>query len=398
MLGYSPPCLEDVDEEYINSVDEIAAEGIRNYATPGCQLSVVKNGSIVFEKSYGYFTYDSLKAVDRRTIYDLASITKVIATLPSIALLIDQGKIDLDDSISQHLPGFVSSNKSNVTIKQLLAHNGGIRSYIPFWRWAMNGDRLESFYYKTKEDEKQDIRSYGIEFHPAMRDSLTAWITKSDLIKNTENYNYSDLGYMILHLLVESVAEQPFDQFVEENFYQPMGLNISFNPINKGFSYQTIAPTEFDERYRNEQVWGEVHDRNAHVFGGVAGHAGLFANATDLAKMMYMLTNGGYYAGQQFLKKETLELFNIRYFKNNRRGLGWDKKDWNKDAASSLASDSSFGHTGFTGTMVWADPGTDLIYVFLSNRIYPDSNNDKLMELNIRTEIHDVIYKSIMDE
>ena len=307
-------------------------------------------------------------------------------------------KSNLTDPIGKHLQDFSGSNKSQVTIKQLLAHNGGIRSYIPFWKRAMRGDRLNSFFYKTREDEANDVRSYGIEYHPSMRDSLESWLRKSDLTRNPQKYLYSDLGYMILHMLVETVAQKPFDQFLSENFYEPMRLNIGFNPGSKGISKTNIAPTEYDHLFREDQVWGEVHDRNAHIFGGVSGHAGLFSNATDLAKMMYMLSNDGYYAGRQYLKKETLELFNARYFANNRRGLGWDKKDWRRDGASNQATDSSFGHTGFTGTMVWADPEKKLIYVFLSNRIYPDSKNEKLMELNIRTEIHDVIYESIINE
>lgn len=397
VVGYSSAEYEGLKEE-IQWVDDVAKIGIEKYATPGIQLSVVKNGSVVYEKSYGHFTYDSLKAVENSTLYDLASVTKVIATLPAIALLVDQGKIKLDDPIGKHLPDFSGSNKSHVTIKQLLAHNGGIKSYIPFWKRAMRGDRLNSFFYKTTEDEVNDVRSYGIEYHPSMRDSLKSWLRRSDLISKPEKYKYSDLGYMILHMLVETVAEKPFDQFLSENFYEPMGLNIGFNPSAKGISKTNIAPTEYDHLFRDNQVWGEVHDRNAHIFGGVSGHAGLFSNATDLAKMMYMLSNDGYYSGKQYLKKETLDLFNARYFPNNRRGLGWDKKDWRRDGASSQATDSSFGHTGFTGTMVWADPEKELIYVFLSNRIYPDSKNEKLMKLNIRTEIHDVIYESIINE
>ncbi len=397
VVGYSTTVFEGMRDD-IEHVKAVAKKGIDEYAMPGCQLAVIKNGSIVLEGSYGYYTYDSLKAVENSTIYDLASVTKVIGTLPAIALLIDQGKIQLDDPIGSHLPDFENSNKSHVTIKQLLAHNGGIRSYIPFWRRTMKGDRLNSFYYKTVEDERNDVRSYSFEYHPSMRDSLKSWITKSDLIGNPRKYNYSDLGFMILHMLVETVAQQPFDQFLEENFYEPMGLNIGFNPRTKGFLLEHIAPTEYDHLFRDDQVWGEVHDRNAHIFGGVAGHAGLFSNASDLAKMMYMLSNGGYYNSKQYLKEETLDLFNFRYFRNNRRGLGWDKKDWVRDGASNLASESSFGHTGFTGTMVWSDPEEDLIYVFLSNRIYPDAKNEKLMELNIRTEIHDVIYTSIINE
>ncbi len=397
-IGYSSPSLEGLDETHLKKIDDLVKEAIQKYATPACQLAIVKNGSIVLEESFGHFTYDSLKRISNETIFDLASLTKVMATLPAVALLIDQGKIDLEDSISQHLPSFEHSNKSDVTIRELLAHNGGLRSYIPFWSMAMDGDRLDAFYYKTAEDKAMDIRTYGVESHPALSDTLKNWIVNSNLIKNPERYNYSDLGFMVLHLLVEAVSGQVFDEFLEENFYAPMNLSIVFNPKEKGFSFENIAPTEYDSRYRNGLVWGEVHDRNAHVFGGIAGHAGLFSHASDLAKMMYMLSNGGYYRGNQYLKKETLDIFNTRYFENSRRGLGWDKKGWGKGTASSLADDSSFGHTGFTGTMVWADPEEDLIFVFLSNRIYPDSNNRKLMELNTRTEIHDVIYRSLLND
>lgn len=395
-LGYSDPHAEGFNTNHLIWIDSLATDAIKKFASPGIQLAVVKNGSIIAEKSYGHFTYDSLKAVEKNTIYDIASITKVVATLPAIALLIDQGRLDLDDSVSMYLEEFKSSNKSGVTIRQLLSHNAGLLSYVPFWSMMMDGDRLDAFYYKTPEDEKNDIRTYGLEPHPSMADSLKSFIVKSKLIKNPEEYRYSDLGFMILHLLVEKVAEVSFEEFLVNNFYEPMGLeHTTFNPIQKGVSPKDITPTEFDDRYRSYQVWGEVHDRNALVFGGVAGHAGLFSTATDLAKMMSMYINDGYYGGRQYISKETINLLNVRYFNNNRRGLGWDKKDGFKDSASSLASDKSYGHTGFTGTMVWADPETDLIYVFLSNRIYPDANNRKLMELNTRTYIHDVLYQSL---
>lgn len=395
-LGYSDAEVAGMNQLHLQWIDSLAADAIKKYATPGMQLAVVKKGDVVFEKGYGFYTYDSAQAVSKESVYDIASITKVAATLPAIALLMDRGKISLDDSLSQHVSIFEKSNKSSVTIRQLLAHNGGLRSYVPFWSMMMDGDRLDAFYYKTPEDEANDVRTYGLEPHPGMLDSLKSFIVKSKLIKNPQEYNYSDLGFMILHLLVESVSGQPFDVFLKENFYQPMGLtSTTFNPIRNGVSPKNIAPTEYDQRYRNYQVWGEVHDRNALVFGGVAGHAGLFSTATDLAKMMSMFLNGGYYGGRQYLSRETLNALNMRYFENNRRGLGWDKKDGEKDSASSLASDKSFGHTGFTGTMVWADPEHDLIFVFLSNRIYPDADNWKLGTLNTRTHIHDVIYQSL---
>ncbi|WP_420576333.1 serine hydrolase domain-containing protein [Ekhidna sp.] len=397
-LGYSDAEIAGINSSHLRWIDSLAADAIKKFATPGMQLAVVKRGDVVFEKGYGYYTYDSMHAVTDETVYDIASVTKVAATLPAIALLIEQGKINLDDTLSQHLSIFEKSNKSSVTLRQLLAHNAGLRSYVPFWSMMMDGDRLDAFYYKTPEDEARDIRTYGLEPHPSMLDSLKSFIVKSNLIENPHAYNYSDLGFMILHLLIEEVSGEPFDQFLKENFYLPMGLkSTTFNPIRNGISPQKIAPTEYDQRYRNYQVWGEVHDRNALVFGGVAGHAGLFSTASDLAKMMSMFLNGGYYGGRHYLSKETLNSLNIRYFDNNRRGLGWDKKGGEKNAASSLASDESFGHTGFTGTMVWADPEYDLIYVFLSNRIYPDADNWKLSTLNTRTHIHDVIYQSLQN-
>lgn len=395
-IGYSSPQWEQMDASQLDRIDSLADQAISGFATPGMQLAVLKNGQVVYEKAYGYYTYDSLKRLSNTTLFDIASITKVVATLPAVALLIDQGKIGLDDSLAMHLKSFKGSNKSNITIRELLAHNGGLKAYVPFWSMMLEGDRLDAFYYKNATDEANDVRTYGLEPDPLMADSLKSFIVQSNLIKDPESYTYSDLGFMILHLLVEEVSGLPFDQFLIKYLYNPMGLNSTmFNPIAQLTSVHDIAPTEYDHRYRNYQVWGEVHDRNALVFGGVAGHAGLFSNASDLAKIMSMFLNGGYYGGRQYISQETLNQFNKRYFQNNRRGLGWDKKGEEKSVASKLASDASFGHSGFTGTMVWADPRDQLVYVFLSNRIYPDANNWRLSKLKTRTRIHDVIYESL---
>lgn len=395
-LGYSTPSHEGLGGQFQLSLDTLAENAIEGYATPGMQIAVLKNGNLVWQNQYGYYTYDSLKEVEGETLYDIASLTKVMATLPAIALLIDRGEISLDDSLSQHLPQFSGSNKASVTIRQLLAHNGGLRSYIPFWSMMTTGDRLDAFYYKTPEDEKNDIRTYGLEPDPIMLDTLKSFLIKSNLIKNPENYNYSDLGYMVLHLVVEEVSGMPFDQFLKKEFYDPIGMSsTTFNPKENGFTRVGIAPTEFDQRYRNYQVWGEVHDRNALVFGGIAGHAGLFSTATDIAKMMSMLLNDGYFGGHQYLSKNVLHEFNFRHFDDNRRGLGWDKKGGEDHAASKFASDDSFGHTGFTGTMAWADPEEDLVFIFLSNRIYPDAENRRLSDFRTRKLMHDSLYQSL---
>ncbi len=395
-LGFSKPELEGLSEQFRRGLDSIGSHAIEHYATPGIQLAVVKNGHLVFERSLGTYTYDSIKPVDHHTIYDVASLTKVMATLPAIGLLLDREQINLDDSVGQYLPDFKGSNKGSATIRQLLAHNAGLKSYVPFWSMVMEGDRLDAFYYKNQEDEANDVRSYGYEPDPIMLDSLRSFIVKSDLIKHPKKYNYSDLGFMMLHLIVEAVTDQSFDHFLASEFYSPMGLtNTSFNPLSHGFDANDIAPTEYDQRFRDQLVWGEVHDRNAAVFGGVSGHAGLFSNASDLAKMMSMYLNGGVYGGKRYLSERVLKLFNTRYFEENRRGLGWDKKDGQLDAASRYASDRSFGHTGFTGTMVWADPDQDLIFVFLSNRIYPDAANNRLSRFNVRTLMHDQLYEAV---
>ena len=229
-----------------------------------------------------------------------------------------------------------------------------------------------------------------------MLDTLRSFIVSSELIRNPDRYRYSDIGFMILHQIVERASGQTFDEFLEREFYEPMGLTqTGFNPIQNGVDVMSIAPTEYDQRFRNSLVWGEVHDRNAAVFGGVSGHAGLFSNVRDLAKMMSMFLNGGEYGGRRYLSEEVLGTFNSRLFSNNRRGLGWDKKGGKYAVASSFASDQSFGHTGFTGTMVWADPEEDLIFVFLSNRIYPDAANNRISEYSIRKHMHDSLYESI---
>jgi len=216
-------------------------------------------------------------------------------------------------------------------------------------------------------------------------------------LKDPDQYKYSDLGFMMLQQLVEAVAKMSLEQYLFVNFYRPMGLHYTaFNPLEKGYEIFEIAPTEFDYHYRKELIWGKVHDRNAAIFGGVAGHAGLFSSAKELAIIMRMLLNNGFYGGKQYLKASTIDEFNKRYFAGNRRGLGWDKLDPDIENASLQVSSSSFGHTGFTGTMVWADPEHDLIYTFVSNRVYPESSNNKLQRNDYRRKIQTTIYDAFL--
>lgn len=398
-LGYALPEMSGLDKSARDKIEAIVAEAIQTGSTPGAQLAIAVDGSIVLDEAYGYLTYDSLLPVDRSTLYDLASVTKVSATLLAVMKLYEQGKIHLDSSLSYYLPAYQVSNKANITIRALLAHNGGLRPYVPFWQKALSADRLEAFYYETEADRKSDRRSYGIRPTPVLMDSLKNWIVQSRLINydSVPHYSYSDIGFMVLHQVVEAVAEMPMDAFLLEHFYQPLGLTrLTFNPLDKGFDLFEIAPTEYDYYFRDELVWGVVHDRNAAVFGGVAGHAGLFANAHELLVVLQTVLQGGNYGGHQLLSPATIAYFNQRFFPDNRRALGWDKKDDRLGNASRLATDQSFGHTGFTGTMVWADPAYNLIFVFLSNRIHPNADNYQLITRDIRTRIQDVVYEALL--
>ncbi|MFT5954787.1 MAG: CubicO group peptidase (beta-lactamase class C family), partial [Cyclobacteriaceae bacterium] len=397
LLGIAKPESLGMDPLMLDSIDLLAEEMIRNFASPGAQLLVAKEGKIVLDKNYGYLTYDSLIEVEPHTLYDVASLTKVTATLLALMKLDAEAKINLDSTLGYYLPEYLETNKSSITLRQLLAHQGGLKSYIPFWKRSLKGDFIEVFYYKNKEDESSDKRSFGYEPDPVMLDSLISWVRTSPVDKDDEpGYKYSDIGFMILHQVVESVTQMPMDRYLKVNFYDPLGMfSTTFNPLKYGHERYHIAPTEFDYYFRDEQVWGQVHDRNAAVFGGIAGHAGLFSNARDLAKLLQMILQSGTYGNQQLLEPETIDRYNHQYFSKNRRGLGWDKPGEYNPNISSMASLNSFGHTGFTGTMVWVDPDSELIFIFLSNRIFPDANNMNLIKLDTRKRMHDLVYQSI---
>lgn len=401
-LGYGSAEIAGIDEKTLNEIEKIISEAIKTRSTPGCQVAVAVEGAIVMEEGYGYLTYDSLIKTDQNTLYDLASVTKVTATLLAIMKLYENDSLSLDSTISKYLPKYAKSNKSDITIRQLLSHNAGLISYVPFWKRALGGaDRLETFYYETEEDELNDKRSYGMKPNTELSDSLKNWILKSPILKtdSTHSYRYSDIGFMILHQIVESITNEPMEAYLNKQFYKKLGLkNLQFNPLEKNVDRFEIAPTEYDYYFRNEQVWGQVHDRNAAVFGGIAGHAGLFSNSHDLLVLMQMIAQKGSYNDVKYLKPETISYFNDQYFPGNRRGLGWDKKGESVSNAASNASFNSFGHTGFTGTLVWVDPDFDLVFIFLSNRVYPDANNYKLIRKDIRARVQDVVYEAIISK
>lgn len=401
-LTFSIPEGAAMDSRVLKKIDDIAHEAIQDQATPGCQILVARNGKIVFEKSYGYYTYDSMKPVDDYTIYDIASITKVLSTMQALMFLEERGFIDLDKKISVYLPELRGTNKEHMIIRDILTHQAGLWPYLPFWKRTLEDSFLASRLYKGYPESGFNYQvSEGLFTTEAMQDSLWTWVKSSKLrdkiARKPYDYKYSDMGYYLLKKMIEQIINQPIDEFLQQNFYDPMGLTtLGYLPLCN-FPLSRIAPTERDDYFRNTLVYGMVHDQGAALCGGVAGHAGLFSNAIDLAKMMQMHLQDGTYGEVGFFQPGTIERFTQKQYETNRRGIGWDKPAVGEPngPTSEFASPKTFGHTGFTGTAVWADPEFDLIYVFLSNRIHPDANNSKLIKNNIRTRIQDVIYESI---
>lgn len=403
-LGYTLPENMGMDSKMLQYVDSIALESIYDTATPGCQVIIARRGSIVYNKSFGYHTYNNKRPVDESTIYDLASVTKIVAALPSFMFLEERGEIDVNKKMSEYLTDLKGTNKEDLVIKNILAHQAGLVGYLQHWKKTTDKKGLSSFYYCDTQKDSMYCNTFipGLYTMSAMNDSLWSWTIGSSLLRKKENeeygYKYSDLTFYMVQRVVEKLLNQKIDQFVDQNFYFPMGMtSTGYLPLEDQSLYD-IAPTEWDSTYRNQLVWGSVHDQGAAMMGGVAGHAGVFSNGNDLAKILQMYLNGGTYGGKKYLRKGTVAKFAAKQFDGNRRGLGFDKPEPRSGGPTSqLASKNTFGHTGFTGIGAWVDPDFDLIFIFLSNRIHPDASNRKLISYNIRTRIHDVIYESIFE-
>jgi CubicO group peptidase (beta-lactamase class C family)/beta-glucosidase-like glycosyl hydrolase len=409
-LGYALPEAVGLSSDTLLMMDSLAQWAIAEEATPGCQILVARKGKIVWEKSYGYQTYEKESPVTNETIYDIASVTKVAATMQAVMFLQERGTIDLDEKASAYLPELKDTDKEQITIRELLLHRAGLRSFIPFWAMTKDRSGLNPDIYNLHPESEHDMQvAQGLYASPNLRDSVWHWTIESKLRrlrgrrnpswKPDYNYRYSDLSFYILHQLVERVTNQPMDAFLAQNFYDPLGLNtLTYLPLCK-FSEERIAPTEHDKHFRNVLVRGTVHDEGAALYGGVAGHAGLFSNAHDLAILMQMNLQDGIYGGDRYFQPGTVSRFSIRQYNDSRRGLGWDKPEYLRDGGPTAAEASyaSFGHLGFTGTAVWVDPKYDLVYIFLSNRIHPSARNTKLLTEGVRTKIQSVVYRAMND-
>jgi CubicO group peptidase (beta-lactamase class C family) len=368
---------------------------------------IAKQGKIFFNKSYGHHTYGKKKEVRNIDIYDLASITKISATLPMLMKMVDERVLSLDDELGKHLD-LDSTNKEHLVIRDILAHQARLFPWIPFYKQTLNKDsvsglmQLRDTLYSTVMTEEFSYKiADNIYLHHAYPDSMIKQIIDSELL-DKKKYRYSDLGYYLLKKIIEDRYNKGIDDVAVNKFYKKLGMeNLGYLPLNR-ISEERIIPTENDFLFRSQLLKGYVHDMGAAMQGGVGGHAGLFSNANDLAKLMQMYLQNGVYAGERYLSEEVVKEFAKCQFPDNenRRGAGFDKTalaDQEGGPASENASSEGFGHTGFTGTLVWADPKTQIVYVFLSNRIYPDASNSKLLDMDVRTDIMEVIYDSLND-
>ncbi|HRH37829.1 MAG TPA: serine hydrolase, partial [Flavobacteriales bacterium] len=387
----------------LRPIDAIVKEGIDARAYPGCEVFVAVDGQVIMNKAYGKSTYDGGHAVRTDDIYDLASITKVGSTTLALMKLVDDGKLDLTKPLGFYLPEIEDEHPAHarMDLRDILTHQAGLRPFVPFYLRVMKDGKWKQGVVSDSADATRALRvAEGMYINVNYRDSLFQWVLNTPLeAKGT--YVYSDMGYYLMQEIIERITGKPLDAFVRETFYAPMGATtLGYKPYER-FPLDRIAPTENDELFRKRQVWGDVHDPGAAMKGGVAGHAGLFGDANDLAMLMQMLVNGGVYGGKRYLSETVVKEFTKCQFcaangSGNRRGLGWDKPMRGKGGPTcECVSYASFGHTGFTGTMAWADPDQEVVYIFLSNRVYPNANANKLLELGIRTRIQEVVHDAV---
>lgn len=383
--------------DVLYQVDSIALDAIAKGATPGCQILIAKDNQVIYNKSFGYFTDNKQQRVTNSDVYDVASITKIAASMPILMKNYEKGLISLDMTLAELHPDFAYSNKKYFKVGEILNHTSGLKAWIPFYVSTLESGRLNHLYRTTPANGYQQVAKNIYIHEKYEKDSILHAIKETDN-RTPGTYKYSDLGFYIFKNYFERLHNKPFEQQVDEEFYNQIGFpSLTYNPLNK-FSISKIVPSEKDNYYRNQTVRGYVHDMGAAMQGGVGGHAGLFANTNDLAIYMQMLLNKGYYGGIQHFNSSTIELFTRRYNQNSRKGLGFDKPelDPNKIGPTCIyVSPDSFGHTGFTGTFAWADPQNNIIMIFLSNRTYPTQKNRKLLSMNVRPQIQEAAWKAL---
>ena len=359
ILGFISCKSQDKHTDF-SKIDSLINSSIGDKAFPGAVVLISKNNKIIYEKGFGHLTYDDTSAiVTKNTIYDLASLTKVIATTTAAMICYDKRLFTLDDPVSKYIPAFGKNGKENITIKNLLLHNSGLPAFIRFYKTTNNANEVLNEIYSCKLSYKTGTKTV-----------------------------YSDLGMIIMGKIIERVTGKSLDDFCKKEIFDPLGMTSTYFNPSDSLKYK-IAPTELDDYWRHRLIWGEVHDETASILNGVAGHAGLFSTAEDISKLVNVLLNKGLYEGKQFIKPQTIKLFTNRNSDQSTRALGWDTKSEENSTAGDLFSMSSFGHTGFTGTSVWVDPTRDLYVIFLTNRVYPTRKNHKISK--VRPALHNLV-------
>ena len=379
----------------VRAIDSLINRGISTEVFPGCQIVVLHKGEMVFNKCYGYQTYKKQLPVTDSTLYDMASVTKAAATTLAVMKLYDEGRIKLYDTIGSYLPYLRGTDKGKLFLIELLTHTSGMPAYIPFYKKIANNKAYI---------QDQQARGFNVQIadHCYLRtdyqDSVRYQIAHCKL--GTKKYIYSDLNFFFLKEMVEHITGMALDQYLQENFYQPMGLKFTcFNPLRHGFNKKDIAPTELDTMFRHQVVEGYVHDQTAALFDGNAGNAGLFSTASEIAAIFQMLMNGGIYQEHRYLSEKTVKFFTKTYPIHGckRRALGFDTPCFEKNngVLPTVACNKTYGHQGFTGNVVWCDPERQLVYVFISNRVYPYSEPNKLVKSKIRLTVHEAVYRGL---
>ena len=399
-MGYGLPEEVGFDSKALLKMENYIREGIAEGAYPGCQLFLAKKGIVVWNKAYGHQTYTKAKAVSTEDLYDLASITKIAASTALLMRMYDDSLLHLDLGVGYHIGMALGTNKADLSIRNILAHQAGLKPWIPFYKATIDnkGQPIAGWYNKEKSDAYPWQVASDFFINQYAKDSIMKVLLESDLVPGNK-YLYSDLGYYLMQEMIQGAYGKRIDSIAEEWLYSGLGADrLGYNPLNR-FPAADICPTEKDDYYRHQELRGYVHDMGAAMLDGVAGHAGLFSNANDLGKLMHMYLFKGKYGERQFVSEAAIEEFTRCQFcdANNRRGIGFDKPtiDGSGGPTCNCVSLLSFGHSGFTGTLAWVDPQEEIVYIFLSNRAYPTAENRKLITMGTRTKVMQVIYDNL---
>ena len=401
-LQYGTPESVGVSSFKLKKIDSIAKIGLWGDMMPGAQILVARKGKVIYQKNFGHHTQSKKNSVKDNDIYDVASLTKILATTPMVMQLFDRDVLTMDTKLPEMLPEYKNSNKRNISLKQMLSHYARLKAWIPFYKYTLDSvtnKPASEYYSKVSEGDFTIKVADDLYMRKDYKDSIFERIKESELRKRLR-YKYSDLPYYLLKKYLEEFHGTTLDKLVQRNLYESLGATqTTYLPLEK-FSKADIVPTEEDNYFRMQKVHGYVHDQGSAMLGGVSGHAGIFSNSNDVAKIMQMYLWEGFYGGKRYFSPETMQAFNTCYYCDNdvRRGVGFDKPQLGESGPTcGCVSMTSFGHSGFTGTFTWADPEEEIVYVFLSNRTYPNADNRKIIGSNLRSNIQEVIYEAIID-